>query len=78
MRKFVKVMLVSALVLFVGVPVAFLCFVLVMAALGVTLGIAGAIVGMLFAVLKIALMIILPIALIWWVVKRLMAPERTY
>ncbi len=78
MRKFVKVLLVSALVLFVGVPVAFLCFVLVMAALGVTLGIAGAIVGMLFAVLKIALMIILPIALIWWVVKRLMAPERTY
>ena len=78
MRKFVKVLLVSALVLFVGVPVAFLCFVLVMAALGVTLGIAGAIVGMLFAVLKIALMIILPIALVWWVVKRLMAPERTY
>ena len=78
MRKFVKVLLISALVLFVGVPVAFLCFVLVMAALGVTLGIAGAIVGMLFAVLKIALMIILPIALIWWVVKRLMAPERTY
>ena len=78
MRKFVKVLLISALVLFVGVPVAFLCFVLAMAALGVTLGIAGAIIGMLFAVLKIALMIILPIALVWWVAKRLMAPERTY
>ena len=36
MRKFVKFLLVSALVLFVGVPVAFLCFVLGMAALGVT------------------------------------------
>ena len=78
MRKFVKFLLVAALVLFVGVPVAFLCFVLGMAAIGVTLGIAGAIVGLMFAVLKIALMIILPIALIWWVAKRLMAPERTY
>lgn len=78
MRKFVKFLLVSALILFIGVPVAFLCFVLAMAAIGVTLGIAGAIVGMMFAVLKIALMIILPIALIWWVAKRLMAPERTY
>jgi len=40
--------------------------------------IAGAIIGLMFAALKIALMIILPIALIWWVAKRLMAPERTY
>lgn len=78
MRKFIKFVLVSALVLFVGVPVAFLIFVLGMAALGVTLGIAGAIVGLMLAALKIALMIILPIALIWWVAKRLMAPERTY
>jgi hypothetical protein len=78
MRKLVKFVLVSALVLFVGVPVAFLVFVLGMAALGVTLGIAGAIVGLMFAALKIALMIILPILLVWWVAKRLMAPERTY
>jgi hypothetical protein len=78
MRKFIKFVLVSALVLFVGVPAAFLVFVLGMAALGVTLGIAGAIVGLMFAALKIALMIILPIALIWWVARRLMAPERTY
>lgn len=78
MRKLIKFVLVSALVLFVGVPVAFLVFVLGMAALGVTLGIAGAIVGMVFAVLKVALMIILPIAIIWWVASRLMAPERTY
>jgi hypothetical protein len=78
MRKFVKFVVVSLLVLCVGVPVVFLVFVLGMAALGVTLGIAGAIVGLMFAALKIALMVILPIALIWWVVKRLMAPERTY
>jgi len=78
MRKFLKFIVVSALVLFVGVPLAFLVFVLGMAALGVTLGIAGAIIGLMFAALKIALMIILPIALIWWVAKRLLAPERTY
>jgi hypothetical protein len=78
MRKFIKFVLVSALVLFVGVPVAFLIFVLGMAALGVTLGIAGAIVGLMLAALKIALMVILPIAIIWWVARRLMAPERTY
>jgi hypothetical protein len=78
MRKFLKFALISALVLFVGVPVAFFVFVLGMAAIGVTLGIAGAIIGMMFAALKIALMVILPILLVWWVVKRLMAPERTY
>ena len=78
MRKFIKFIVVSALVLFIGVPVAFLVFVLGMAALGVTLGIAGAIIGLMFAALKIALMVILPIALVWWVFKRLLAPERTY
>jgi len=78
MRKFLKFIVVSALLLFVGLPLAFLVFVLGMAALGVTLGIAGAIVGLVFTALKIALMIVLPIALIWWVAKRLLAPERTY
>ena len=78
MRKFIKFVLVSVLVLCVGVPLAFLVFVLGMAALGVTLGIAGAIVGLALGALKMALMIILPIAIIWWVAKRLMAPERTY
>jgi hypothetical protein len=78
MRKFIKVAVISALVLFVGVPVAFLVFVLGMAAIGVTLGIAGAIIGLMFSALKIALMVILPLLVVWWVVKRLMAPERTY
>ena len=78
MRKFLKFVVVSVLVVCVGLPLAFLVFVLGMAALGVTLGIAGAIVGLALAALKMALMIILPIALIWWVAKRLMAPERTY
>jgi hypothetical protein len=78
MRKLLKVILVSALVLFIGVPAAFLVFVLGMAALGVALGIGGAIVGLMFAVLKIALMVVLPIVIVVWLVKRLLAPERTY
>ena len=78
MRKFLKVLLISALVLFIGVPVAFVLFVMVMAMFGVAIGIGSAILGMIFTVLKFALMIFLPIALLVWVAKRLLAPERTY
>jgi len=78
MRKFLKVVLLSALVLFVGVPVAFVLFVMVMAMFGIAVGIGSAILGLIFTVIKFALMIILPIALLVWVAKRLLAPERTY
>lgn len=78
MRKFLKFVLVSALVLFVGVPVAFVCFVLLMTMLGVAVGIGSAVVGLMFTIIKFALMIILPIALLVWVGKKLLAPERTY
>lgn len=78
MRKFLKVLLIAALVLFIGVPVAFVLFVMVMAMFGVAIGIGSAILGMIFTVLKFALMIFLPIALLVWVAKRLLAPERTY
>lgn len=78
MRKFLKFVLVSALVLFVGVPVAFVCFVLLMTMLGVAVGIGSALLGLAFMIIKFALMIILPIALLVWVGKRLLAPERSY
>jgi hypothetical protein len=78
MRKFVKFILVSALILFVGVPVAFVCFVLLMTMLGVAVGIGSALLGLAFTIIKFALMIILPIALLVWVGKKLLAPERTY
>lgn len=78
MRKFLKVLLISALVLFIGVPVAFVLFVMIMAMFGVAIGIGSAILGMIFTVLKFALMIFLPIALLVWVAKRLLARERTY
>jgi hypothetical protein len=51
---------------------------MVMAMFGVAVGIGSAILGMIFSVLKFALMIILPIALLVWIAKRLLAPERTY
>jgi hypothetical protein len=78
MRKLLKLILVSMLVLCVGVPALFLMFVFGMAALGIVIGVGGAIVGLMLAALKFALMIVLPVALIWWVAKRLLAPERTY
>jgi hypothetical protein len=78
MRKFLKFVLVSALVLFIGVPVAFVCFVLLMTMLGVAVGIGSALLGLAFTIIKFALMIILPIALLVWVGKKLLAPERTY
>jgi hypothetical protein len=78
MRKFLKFVLVSALVLFVGVPVAFVCFVLLMTMLGVAVGIGSALLGLAFTIVKFALMIILPVALLVWVGKKLLAPERTY
>lgn len=78
MRKFLKFALIAALLLFVGMPVAFVLFVMVMAMFGVAVGIGSAILGVLFSVIKFALMVILPIALLVWVGKRLLAPERTY
>lgn len=78
MRNFLKFALVSILIVCVGLPVAFALFVAAMAMFGIVIGIGGAIVGLVFAALKVALMIVLPIAIVWFVVKRVMAPERTY
>jgi uncharacterized membrane protein (DUF485 family) len=78
MRKFAKFVVVSALILFVGLPLAFVVFVFGMAALGVAIGIGGAILGLVLTILKFALMIILPLLLLWWVATRLFARERTY
>jgi len=78
MRKTLKVLLYSALILFVGLPVAFALFVAAMAMFGIAIGIGSAILGLVLTVLKFALMIVLPLALLVWVAKRLLAPERTY
>jgi len=78
MRKTLKVLLYSALILFVGLPVAFALFVAAMAMFGVVVGIGFSILGFVLTALKFALMVVLPIALLVWVAKRLLAPERTY
>jgi len=78
MRKTLKVLFYSALILFVGLPVAFALFVAAMAMFGVVIGIGFSILGLVLTALKFALMVVLPLALLVWVAKRLLAPERTY
>jgi hypothetical protein len=78
MRKLLKFTLAAVLICFVAAPLAFLLFVAAMAFLGIAIGIGSAIIGLVFTVLKLALMVLLPIALVWWVAKRLLAPERSY
>jgi hypothetical protein len=78
MRKTLKVLFYSALILFVGVPVAFALFVTAMAMFGVVIGVGFGILGLVLTALKFALMVVLPIALLVWVAKRVLAPDRTY
>jgi hypothetical protein len=78
MRQTLKLILYSALILFVGLPVAFVLMVAAMSIFGVIVGVGFGILGLLITALKVALIVILPIALLVWVAKRLMAPDRTY
>lgn len=76
--RVIKFVVVSALILFVGLPLALVAFVLCMAALGVAIGIGSAILGVMLMVLKLALMILIPLLILWWVATRLLSRERTY
>jgi hypothetical protein len=78
MRKTLKLILYSALILFVGLPVAFVLFVAAMSIFGVVVGVGFGILGLILTALKFALILILPIALLVWIVKRILAPDRTY
>jgi len=78
MRKTLKFILYSALILFVGLPLAFVLFVAGMSIFGVVVGVGFGILGLVLKLLKLALLVILPIALLAWVAKRLMAPDRSY
>lgn len=78
MRKTLKLILYSALILFVGVPAAFVLMVAAMSIFGVVVGVGFGILGLILTALKFALIVVLPIALLVWVAKRLMAPDRTY
>ena len=78
MRQTLKLIFYSALILFVGLPAAFVLFVAGMSIFGVVVGVGFGILGLVITALKFALMVILPIALLVWVAKRLLAPDRTY
>jgi hypothetical protein len=78
MRKTLKFIFYSALILFVGLPVAFVLFVAAMSIFGVVVGVGFGILGLILSALKFALMVALPIVLLVWVARRLMAPDRTY
>jgi hypothetical protein len=78
MRNTLKFLLYAALILFVGVPVGFALFVVAMSLFGVVVGVGLGIVGLVLTALKFALMVILPIALLVWLAKRLLSSERTY
>jgi hypothetical protein len=78
MRKFLKFVVVFSLICFVGLPVAFILFVMGMAAFGVVIGIGAWIIGTMLTVLKLSLIVLLPLMLVWWVAKRLFSPERSY
>jgi hypothetical protein len=78
MRQTLKLIFYSALILFVGLPLAFVLMVAAMSIFGVIVGVGFGILGLLITALKFALMVILPIALLVWVAKRFMTPDRTY
>ncbi len=59
-------------------PVAFVLFVFGMAAFGVVFGLGMAIVGIMLAILKVALMVIIPVALVVWLIRRATATNKVY
>lgn len=71
-----RFLFLSALFLFVGLPLLFVLLVFGMAAFGVVFGLGMAIVGMLLAVVKIALMVILPVAILVWLFRRMTERDR--
>ena len=76
--RVIRFLLWSVLFLCVGLPLLFLCFVFGMAAFGVVIGVGMAMAGMMISILKLALMIILPVALVVWLAKRMSKPSRVY
>jgi hypothetical protein len=73
MRTFLKVLLFAVVGLVVVVPVMMLLGVVGIPLLGVVVGVVGAGFGLLFALLKIGLVIILPIVVVVWLLKLLFA-----
>jgi hypothetical protein len=64
-----RFLLLSALVVFVGLPCLFLLLVLGLSMFGVVFGIGAAIIGIMLAVIKLALIVIIPVALLVWLFR---------
>ncbi|MEO6525076.1 MAG: hypothetical protein ABIP93_00460 [Gemmatimonadaceae bacterium] len=78
MRNTLKFVFYAALILFVGVPIGFVLFVVAMSLFGVVVGVSLSIIGLILTAFKIALMVALPIALLVWLARRMLSSERTY
>lgn len=65
-----RFLVLAALFVCVGLPLLFVLFVMGMATFGVVFGLGMALVGGLLSLVKIALMVILPIALVIWLFNR--------
>ncbi len=66
-----RFLLLSALFIFVGIPCLFVLFILALSMFGVVFGIGAAIMGAMFMVLKLALIVIIPLAVIVFVMRAL-------
>ena len=66
-----RFLLLSALFVFVGLPILCVLFVLGLTMFGVVFGLGMAMIGILLAVVKIALMIIVPVAIVVWLFHRM-------
>lgn len=76
--RLLKFLLLSALILFVGIPCLAVLFVAGMAMFGVVFGLGLAMVGMLLAVVKVALIIIVSLAIVVWLIRRMTGLGRVY
>ena len=64
-----RFLLLSALFLFVGIPCLFVLLVLGLSMFGVVFGLGMAAVGILLAVIKISLIVIIPVAVMVWLFR---------
>ncbi|MEO5816408.1 MAG: hypothetical protein ABIT20_14140 [Gemmatimonadaceae bacterium] len=74
--RIVKFLLWSVFILCIGLPAAFVLFVMAMAAFGIVFGLASALMAIMLSVLKVALMVVLPIALLVWIFNRMTSRQR--
>ncbi|MEP6620180.1 MAG: hypothetical protein ABJE47_12735 [bacterium] len=73
-----RFLMLSALFVFVGLPLLCVLFVLGMTMFGVVFGLGMAMIGIMLAVVKVALMVIIPVALCVWLFNRMSESSRVH